>query len=362
MIRKRILPWALLFALLLFPLTGRSDAQSTPVKKPLKAAFIYDGPVGDAGYTQAHDFGRRHLEKAVPGVETSYSESVSNADVERVILGYARRGFGLIFTTTFSFMDPSLTVAKRYPNIVFMNGAGFKLAKNMGNYWAREYQARYLTGLVAGRMTRSNIIGYVAAHPYPTVMRGINGFALGVRAANPRAKVRVVFTQVWYDPAKEREATDSLIDVGADVISQHQDSPAPVQVAERRGKYAIGYNWDMSRFGPKAHLTAAIFQWGVVYEAVAKQVLAGTWKSEALFWGMEKGAVDISPLNPVVPQDVRSLVEGKKKEIASGAFDIFQGPIKDHKGKLRVAEGKRPTDPELLSMNYLLEGVEGTIP
>ncbi|MFQ5912145.1 MAG: BMP family ABC transporter substrate-binding protein [Nitrospinota bacterium] len=362
MVGKMRIGLVLFLSLLLISLFSGVNAQTASAQTRLKVGFVFDGPVGDAGYTKAHDIGRRHLERAVPGVETAYTEKVSVADAERVISSYARRGFGLIFTTTFGFMDPTLKVAKKFPKVVFMNSSGFKVAKNMGNYWAREYQARYLTGLVAGRMTRSNLIGYVAAHPIPPVMRGINGFFLGVRAVNPRAKVRVIFTQTWYDPAKEREAADSLIDVGADVIAQHQDSPAPVQVAQNRGKYAIGYNWDMSPFGPKAHLTAAIFRWGVFYEALAKAVLAGTWKSEALFWGMKRGAVDIAPLNAAVPKDIARLVTEKKKAIISGSFDVFHGPLKDRDGKERVAAGKRATDPQLLSMGYLLEGVEGTLP
>ncbi len=362
MVRKRILGFLVVLSLILLPLSYLAGTQSEAADKKLKVAFIYLGVVGDSGYNLAHDIGRRYMAKNIPEVETAYTENVARGDTERVLKTYIRRGFRLFFGNTFDYQDAMIRVGKRYPKLVFMDASGWKQSKNVASYWGREYQARYLTGLVAGKMTRSNRIGYVAAHPYPTVLRGINGFALGVRKANPCAKVRVIFTQAWYDPAKSRDAADSLFDVGVDVVTQHQDSPAPVQAAENRKKYAIGYNWDMSRFAPKGHLTAAIFNWGVIYEGMTKAVLNGTWKSQPIFWGLEKGAVGIAPLNPVVPKEVRELVDSERKRLASPDFDVFHGPLKDHKGKVRVAAGERAKGKALATMDYLLEGIQGTLP
>ena len=362
MLRRKMYGFVVILSLVLFPLSQLAVTRLEAAEKKLKVAFLYLGVVGDSGYNLAHDMGRRHLVKMVPEVETAYTENVARGDTERVLRTYIRRGYKLIFGNTFDYQDGMIRVGKRFKDVVFMHASGWKSSKNVAPYWGREYQARYLTGLVAGRMTRTNRIGYVAAHPYPTVLRGINGFMLGVRKANPQATVRVVFTQAWYDPAKSREAADSLFDVGVDVITQHQDSPAPVQAAERRGKYAIGYNWDMTRFAPKGHLTAAIFNWGVIVEAMTKAVLNGTWKSEPIFWGLEKGAVDIAPLNPIVPKEVKELVDKERKRLASPDFDVFHGPLKDQKGKIRVPAGTRAQGKALATMSYLLEGIQGTLP
>ena len=213
---------------------------------PVKAAFVYVSPVGDAGWTLAHDNARLAVDE-LDYVETAYTESVpEGADAERTISQYVRQGYNLIFTTSFGYMDPTITVAAGSPDVTFMHCSGFKTADNVGTYFGRMYQPRYLSGMIAGKMTESNVLGYVAAHPIPEVIRGINAFALGARAVNPDVKVHVVWTQTWYDPAKEREAAESLLDVGADVIAQHQDTPAPQQAAEKRGNYSIGYNSDMT--------------------------------------------------------------------------------------------------------------------
>lgn len=341
-------------------------APSQPAEKPqeINVGFIYVGPVGDAGWTYAHDLGRQYLENNLPGVKTFYVESVpEGADCEREIRRLVEEhNCKVVFTTSFGFMDGTLNVAKAYPDRVFMHCSGFKTADNMGNYFGRIEQPRYLSGMVAGKMTKSNLIGYVAAFPIPEVVRGINAFTLGVRSVNPNAKVKVVWTNTWYDPAKEKDAAKGLLAVGCDVIAQHQDTPGPQQAAEEAGKYGVGYNSDMSKFAPKAFLTAPVWNWGPYYVRVVKSVMDGTWKPEA-YWGpMSDGVVGLAPFGPMVPDDVKKLVEDKKQEILSGKWDVFWGPIKDQSGKVRIAEGQKMTDQEQLSIDWFVESVEGTVP
>ncbi|MBW2095401.1 MAG: BMP family ABC transporter substrate-binding protein [Deltaproteobacteria bacterium] len=329
-------------------------------EKEMKVGFIYVSPIGDAGWSYAHDQGRLAVE-AMPGVKTTYVEAVKEGpDSERVMLNMARKGYDLIFATSYGYMDPMLKVAKQFPGTVFMHCSGFKRAKNMGTYFGRMYQARYLSGIVAGAMTKSNILGYVAAFPIPEVIRGINAFALGAQSVNPNAQVRVVWTKTWYDPATEKEAAKSLLDVGADIIAQHQDSPAAQEAAQEKGVYSIGYDSDMSKFAPRAHLTAPIWNWGPLYKKLVKEVREGTWKSESLWPGLAEGIVGLSPFGAMVPQKVRTMVLDQKKAIASGKAKVFVGPIKDQKGKMRIARGGAASDKELLGMTWFVKGVIGT--
>ncbi len=324
----------------------------------MKVGFIYVSPVGDAGWSWAHDQGRLAID-AMDGVSTSFVESVPEGpDAERVIAGMARKGHSLIFTTSFGYMDPTLKVAGDFPDVAFMHCSGFKTGPNMGNYFGRMYQARYLTGLVAGKMTKSNIIGYVAAFPIPEVIRGINAFTLGVREVNPEAEVRVVWTKTWYDPATEKDAAKGLLDVGADVIAQHQDSPGPQEAAQEKGVFSIGYNSDMSSFAPKAHLTAATWDWSVFYKEMVKQVQDKTWKPGAFWWGMEKGIVNLAPMGDMVPADVKDMVAAKQKAIIDGSYVVFTGPVKDQEGNVKIAAA--PEDKELLGMTWFVEGVIGS--
>lgn len=330
--------------------------------KAIKAAWIYVSPVGDAGWTLAHDQGRLALDD-LDYLETAYTESVpEGAEAERTISQYVRDGYNLIFTTSFGYMDPTINVATSSPDVTFMHCSGFKTADNVGTYFGRMYQPRYLSGIVAGKMTESGTIGYVAAHPIPEVIRGINAFTLGVRSVNPDAKVHIVWTQTWYDPAKEREAAESLLDVGADVIAQHQDTPAPQQAAEARGGYSVGYNSDMSSFAPAAHLTAPIWNWEVVYRRVVEEVHDGTWSSGQYWGGLADGVVDLAPYGEFVPQEVRDLVDARRAEIVAGSWDVFTGPINDQDGAVWVADGETMSDPDMLGMTTLVEGVVGTIP
>ena len=294
---------------------------------------------------------------------SSFAESVpEGADAERVIRNFARKDFDLIFATSFGYMDPMLKVAGEFPDTAFMHCSGFKTAKNMSNYFGRIYQARYLTGMVAGAMTKSGKIGYVAAMQIPEVIRGINAFTLGAQAINPDVEVVIVWTNTWYDPVLEKDSAVSLLDAGCDVIAQHQDSPGPQEAAQERGVYSIGYNSDMTSFAPKAHLTAAIWNWGPFYLEVAKQVRDGQFQGgESLWLGMDKGVVDIAPFNAIVPQEVRTQVLAKKQDLLQGKDTIFAGPIVDQEGNEVVAEGKQLDDGALLGMKFLVKGVTGSL-
>ena len=347
--KKFLLLFSLIFSL--FLTTAYAD-------KP-KAAFVYVGPVGDGGWTYAHDLGRRELEKA--GFETTYIESVPETDSQRVLRNLARRGYDVIFTTSFGFMDPTLEVAEQYPDTIFLHCSGFKTAENMGNYFARMYQAKFLAGMVAGLTTKTNEIGIVGSHPIPEIVRHINAFTLGARSVNPDATVNVIWVNSWFDPAKEGAATNTLIDNGADIVHITTDSAAATQVAEKRGKYAIGNDSDMSLYGPKAHLTAPIFNWGRYYLDVMNRVDSGEWSSTSEWWGMNTGIVDLSKFGPMVHAKVKTLVNNKKQEITTGRFKVFAGPIYDRDGNLVVAAGEVPSDPDLLSMNYFVEGVKGNL-
>lgn len=328
--------------------------------KEIKVGFIYVSPVGDAGWSYSHDVGRQAIE-AMDGVTTSYVEAVPEGpDSERVMMNMARKDFDIIIATSFGYMDSMLKVAKQFPKTVFLHCSGFKTAENMGNFFGRMYQARYLSGMVAGAMTKSNTIGYVAAFPIPEVIRGINAFTLGVRAVNPKATVRVVWTKTWYDPATEKEAGKSLLDVGADVVAQHQDSPGPQEAAQEKGVYSIGYNSDMAAFAPKAHLTAPVWNWKVYYTKVVDEVRKGTWKAGAVWPGMAEGIVDLAPFGPMVPKEVQDKVNAEKAKIIAGEQKIFVGPIKDQDGAVKLAAGKVASDEELLGMTWFVEGVIGS--
>jgi len=344
--------------------SSATDLSTSPGPEDvIKVAFIYVGPVGDAGWTTAHDNARKILEAQLPYVRTSIIENVpEGADCERVLNQYANEGYQVIFATSFGYMDFVHNSAADHPKTIYAHCSGYKTAANVGTYFGKIEQPRYLSGMVAGKMTRTNIIGYVAAHPIPEVIRGINAFTLGVRSVNPQATVRVVWTHSWYDPAKEREAAESVLDLKADVIAQHQDTAAPQQAAEKRGCYSIGYNTDMSSFAPKAHLTAPIWHWEKFYVPMLQAVHDRTWKTGQYWGGLKEGVVDLAPFGPMVPEPVRSLVREKRTSIESGLWDVFWGPIKDQSGKVRIQAGKKMTDAEILKMDWLVEGVVGQIP
>ena len=359
--RRRALAAVAVAATVPFAVPAFGQAKAS---EPLKIGFVYVSPIGDAGWTFQHDTGRKEMEKALGGKVTSrYVESVpEGADAERVIRELAQSGHQLVFTTSFGYMNPTLKVAQTFPKTTFEHATGYKTAKNVGTYNARFYEGRYLAGIVAGRMSKSNVAGYVAAFPIPEVVMGINAFTRGMRSVNPKAEVKVVWVNSWYDPGREREAADTLISQGADVVTHHTDSTAAVQAAEAKKVYAVAYHSDMSKYGPNAHLTAVTHNWGKYYTDAVQTVLDGKWKSSQPWMGIKEGVIRMAPFSKVVPQDVQDLVKKTEGEIGAGRFHPFTGPIKDNTGKERVAAGKVIDDATLNKMDYYVEGVQGKLP
>lgn len=337
---------------------------AAPAATPLKIGFVYSGPVADVGWTHQHDLGRRLVEKEFGArVQTVYVENVPESpDAERVIRQLADQGCRMIFTTSFGFMQPTLRAAADFPEVVFEHATGYTSAPNVGLYQTRFYEGAYLLGLLAGRMTKTNTLGFVASFPIPEVLRNINAFTLGARSVNPAVKTKVVWVASWYDPARERDAAVALGAQGCDVFYQNTDSPSVVQHAQAKGLYAFGQDSDMTRFGPKAHLTANTVNWGVYYRHKVAQVLAGRWKPEDTKWGMKEGMIELPPLNPVVPADVAQRFETTRAAILAGRFHPFSGPVKDQAGTVRVAAGQVIAEPELWGMKWYVEGVDGRLP
>ncbi|HEX7951621.1 MAG TPA: BMP family ABC transporter substrate-binding protein [Burkholderiales bacterium] len=333
-------------------------------EEPLKVGFVYVGPVGDAGWTYAHNQGRLMVEKEFGGkVKTTFVENVpEGADAERVIRQLVSDGNKVIFTTSFGYMNATVKVAQAFPKVIFEHATGYKTSKNLGVYEARFYEGAYLLGVLAGSMTKSNTLGFVGSFPIPEVVRNINAFTLGAQSVNPKIKTKVIWVNTWYDPAKERQAAETLVAQGADVMCQNTDSPAVLQVAQEKGVYAFGWDSDMTKFAPKAHLSANTNNWGVYYVATIKKVLAGTWKPEVTKWGLKEGLVVMSPVNPVVTAAGKKAFEDKMKALKEGKFTPFQGPVKDQSGAIKVAAGSTMPLAELMGFNWYVEGVEGTIP
>jgi simple sugar transport system substrate-binding protein len=324
--------------------------------------FVYVSPIGDAGWTYQHDLGRLQLEKET-GVTTSYVENVAEgADAERVIREMAKRGDKVIFATSFGYMNFALKVSKKFPKTAFVHATGYKLGKNMGLVNARFYEGRYLTGVIAGEMTKSNILGYVAAFPIPEVLQGINAFIKGARSVNPEAELRVIWVNSWYDPGKERQAAITLISQGADMVTHHTDSTAVVQAAEEEGVYAFGYHSDMSKYGPRAHLTATTHLWGDYYVQTVKQVQEGTWAPVSVWGGYPRGMIELAPLNDIIPEALQNRIRTMESQLRERSLHPFAGPVVDQSGSIIVPEGKNMTDDELNKMNYYLQGVVSTIP
>lgn len=345
--------------------TSKDDGKETKTEasgEKLKVGFIYIGSASDGGYSQAHDNGRKYLEEKLPNVETIVKESVPEGqEVEKVATDMIDQGAKVIFATSFGYMDYIEKVSKEYPDVKFFHCSGYKTTDNMSTYFGREYQARYLTGIVAGMKSKNGKIGYVAAFPIPEVVRATNAFALGVRSVNPNAVVKVTWTNTWYDPAKEKEAAISLLDQGVDVIGQYQDTTAAQQAAEERGAFSIGSDLDMSASAPKANMTSAVWNWGTYYVEAVKTVMDGKFKSESYWGGIDTGIVDIAPLTKNAPEGAQAKVDEAKAKMVSKSWDVFTGPIKDQSGAIKVAEGQKMTDKELLSFDWLVEGVEGQI-
>jgi basic membrane protein A len=330
--------------------------------EPIKAAFVYVGPIGDAGWTKKHDDGRLSLEETLGAcVETSFLESVpEGAESEAVFERLARDGNDIIFGTSFGYMDQMLAVAEKFPDVKFEHGTGFKVSDNMGTFFGAAEEARYLSGMAAGAMTESNQIGYVAAFPIPEVLRGINAFTLGAQRINPDVAVEVAWTSTWFDPVIEKEAAEALLNGGSDVIAQHQDTPSAGEAAQAAGGFWVGYNDDMSRFAPEAWLTAPVWDWGPFYTAAVEAVQDGTWTSDQYYGNMADGLVNLAPVSDKVPQEVRDEISDVESQIKSGDFAVFTGPINNQDGLEVVADGESPDLGALLGMDYFVEGVKGS--
>ena len=337
---------------------------AAPPQTPAKVGFVYVGPVGDAGWTFQHDLGRKQLEAALKGkVTTQFVENVpEGADSERVIREMAQSGAKVIFATSFGYMNPALNVAKQFPNTVFLHATGYKTAPNLGIYNGRFYEGRYLNGVVAGKLTKSNIAGVVASYPIPEVVMGINAFLRGMRSVNPKAEVRVVWVNTWFDPGKEREAALTLIAQGADMVTHETDSAATNQAAEEKGVKVFCYNSDETKYAPKAQLGGTILTWGDYYTKVVNEVLAGTWKPGSVWGGLRDGFIKMAPLSPAVPKAVQDQVKQLEAQIVAGKFHPFTGPVVDQEGKVRVPAGQVISDHDLEKMDYYVQGVASKLP
>lgn len=347
------------------PAPVASAPAPAPKPEPLKIAFAYVGPVGDGGWTFAHDNGRKAIEKEFGDkIQTSFVENVpESADAERVLRDMAGQGNKLIFGTTFGYMEPMLKVAADNAGVKFEHATGYKQAENMRTYDSRTYEGAYMAGVIAGKMTTSNTLGVVASIPIPEVLRNINAFTLGAQSSNPKVKTKVVWVNGWFDPPKETEAATSLINGGADVLFQNTDSPAVLKTAEAKGKRAFGWDSDMTAYGPKAHLASAVINWGPYYIKATKEALDGSWKGGgASWWGVKEGAIDIVSIAEDVPTETKARVEEVKKGLADGSFAIWKGPITDNTGKVQVAKDTVADDKFLGGLNFFVKGVEGKVP
>ncbi|MFN3915895.1 MAG: BMP family ABC transporter substrate-binding protein [Aquabacterium sp.] len=332
--------------------------------EPLKIAFAYVGPVGDAGWTFAHDQGRKAIEAEFGDkVKTTFVEKVPEGpEAERVIRDLVGQGNTLIFGTTFGYMEPMLKVAADNPNVKFEHATGYKTSANMRTYDSRTYEGAYMAGVIAGAMTKTNTLGVVGSIPIPEVIRNINSFTLGAQSVNPNIKTRVVWVNSWFDPPKEAEGAQSLLNQGADVLFQNTDSAAVLQTAEKAGKYAFGWDSDMRLFGPKAHLGSAIINWGPYYVKATKDALDGTWSTGSVWWGVKEGAIDLVSISDAVPADIRAKVDTIRAGLKEGTYNIWKGPIVGQDGKEVLAKDVVADDKFLGGINFYIKGVEGSVP
>ena len=331
---------------------------------PFKVGFVYVGPVGDLGWSYEHDRGRKELEEYFGDkVETTYVENVpEGADAERVITQLAKAGNDLIFTTSFGFMNPTIKVAKRFPKVTFEHATGYKRAKNVGTYVLRTYEGRYVSGVAAGMLTETDTIGYIGSFPIPEVIRDIDSAFMGAKSVNPNVKMKIVWVNSWYDPGKETDAANALMDQGVDVLLQHTDSPAPLIAAEKRGARAVGQASDQSQFAPKAHIFSVRDDWAPYYISVVEAVMNGTYKPSDYWGGFQEDMLSLASINDNLPEDVRAKIDETYEKINSGEFHPFTGPITDNKGNVVVPEGHTLTDQELAQVNWYVEGITDEIP
>lgn len=333
------------------------------LKLPLRVAFVYVSPVGVAGWSYQHDLGRLAMERNLGAkVQTTVVESVQEgADAERVFRDLAARGYHLIFATSFGYMEQALRVSQEYPGVIFEHAGGYRTSPSVNTYNGRFYEGRYLSGLVAGRMTKTGICGYVAGFPIPEVLQGINAFARGMRVANTAARLKVVWLNRWFDPPLERDAASSLLNLGADVLSYHSGSTAVAQVAEDRGAMLLAYQSDLTRIAPNSQLTGVMHEWGQYYTSVCRAVIDGTWRPVPFWGGIREHVVRMAPFSKRVPEQLRFQVAQVERAIAAGRLQPFSGRIVDNEGVVRWERGPMKDD-EIARMNFLVEGVDGVIP
>ncbi len=337
---------------------------SASAAEKLKVGFIYLGPIGDLGWTYRHEVGRQEMVKALGDkVETTYLENVNEGpDSERSIEQLARTGHQLIFTTSFGYMDPTVKVAKRFPKIKFEHATGFKRAPNLSTYSGRFYEGRYIQGVIAGKMSKKGVLGYIGSFPIPEVISGINATILGAQSVNPNIKVKIIWVNTFFDPGKEADAAKALADQGVDIIMQHTDSPAAIQVAAQRGILAFGQDSDMIKFGPKTQLTSIIDNWGPYYIQEAKAVLDGTWKAGDTWEGLKQKMVVMAPYTNM-PDDVKALAEKTEAAIADGTLHPFKCPVLGQDGKpVECKGGTHLDDGQILSMNFYVKGIDDKMP
>jgi len=346
------------------PAAAAPAAASAPKPEPLKAAWVYVGPVGDAGWTFAHDQGRKAVEAEFGDkVATTFVEKVpEGADAERVIRDLAVQGNKIIFATSFGFMEAMLKVAAEFPDVKFEHATGYKTADNMRIYDAKFFEDAYLAGVIAGKMTKTDTLGFVGSFPIPEVLRNINAYTLGARSVNPKVKTKVVWVNSWFDPPKESEAAQSLINGGADVLLQNTDSTAVLQTAEKNGKYAFGWDSDMSAFAPQAHLASCVVDWGPYYKKSIREVMDGSWKTGRTVWGVKEGQNALVKIADVVPAEVKAQVEQLAAGLKDGSFAAFTGPVLDNTGKERLAAGVAADQGWLDKIDFYVQGVEGQVP
>ena len=327
--------------------------------EPLKVAFLYLGPIGDFGWSWAHDHARQRMETEMAGrVRTSFAENVpEGAAAERVMREMAVRGNRLIFATSFGYMSQAMKVSQQFPQVYFEHATGYQRTRNLATYNARFYEGRAVLGTIAGHMSRSGVGGYVGSYPIPEVVMGINAFTLAAQKVNPDFRTRVTWVNSWLDPDREARATGELIDQGADVITQHTDSPAPLQIAQKRGVIGFGQAADMSSFAPDAHMTAIADNWAPYYVSRAQAVIDGVWQTGYTWWGLKEGAVSITPYNPAMPEKVVEAAEQVRMGIVDGTYDPFAGPISGQDGVRRVGAGETLDDSQLLTMDWYVQGV-----
>jgi len=335
-----------------------------PKPEPLKVGFAYVGPVGDAGWTFAHDKARKAVEAEFGAkVSTIFVEKVPEAaDAERVFRDMTSQGVRLVFGTTFGYMEPMLKVAGDLKDVRFEHATGYKTADNLRTYDSRTYEGAYMVGVIAGGMTKSNVLGVVASIPIPEVIRNIDSFTLGAQSVNPKVTTRVVWVNKWFDPPKESEGAQALINDGADVLMQNTDSSAVLQTAEKASKMGFGWDSDMHQFGPHAHLASAVIDWSPYYKKAVKDVLDGTWKSEPTWWGVKEGAIYVASVSAQVPEALQKKLATVKAGLKDGSFSIWKGPIKNQAGKEVLAAGSVADDKFLHGINFYVKGVQGKVP